>query len=321
MDQHLRSNTELAVVTCLGVDLELAHVPHFMRHYTSIGVAARDIHVLLNTADPDSPNLEAAEAMLAAFSAAPPTRWIAAYTSDTMWAERRRLQQKLDRPDAWILNADIDEHHQYPAPLDRIVAHCRAKGYNAVQGFLIDRLATGGDLAALADAPPLAAQYPLESEVDLSIMGRGAHHGVDGTLKLMLHHASVLPSRGGHNPSPEGAPPRFVAGGRLASFPRATDPAFRFAYPFRVDHYKWTATRLTTFRRRLATPGVSPAGRETGEKMTTYLARHGRVRLEDVAVRPPGARRTDAGWTLFCLRMRLAARARQMRRRLPGRRV
>ena len=109
----------------------------------------------------------------------------------------------------------------------------------------------------------------------LSLMGRGEHHGLDGTVKLMLHAHDVLPSRGGHNPFADGAPPRFLAGARLARHPGIADPAFRFAYPFRVDHYKWTATRQDTFNRRLSTPGVSPAGAEVGGKMTRYLSEHG----------------------------------------------
>ena len=61
-------------------------------------------------------------------------------------------------------------------------------------------------------------------------------------------------------------------------------PSIRFAFPFQSAHYKWCATRLPTVERRLAMPGVSPAGREYGGKLRDYLARHGRIRLEDVAL-------------------------------------
>ena len=298
------------LLTCLGVELELTHLRHFLAHYTGLGIPNSNMHLILNALEPDDPNLAAAARIVTGFGAPPPRHWIAPYTSDGMWSERRRLQRDSVRPGEWVVNADVDEHHRYPAPLPDIVRHCEAKGYNGVQGFMIDRLASGGALQPVRDAPDLASQFPIEAEVSLSLLGRGEHHGVDSTTKLMLHRAEVLPGRGGHNPAACGAAPRYLAGQRLALHPRAADPAFRFAYPFRVDHYKWTATRETTIRRRIATPGVSPAGEAEGGRMSRYLARHGRVRPEDVTLRSEGASSVRLPWKALSLRMRLGARLR-----------
>ncbi|GFE64898.1 hypothetical protein [Litoreibacter roseus] len=264
--------------------------------------------MILNSADPDAPGFEQAERILADLGAAPPRRWVERYTSDGMWAERRRLQRDIaDRGD-WILNADVDEHHAYPGSIGSVIAHCETKGYNAVQGVLIDRLSETGALNPVLETPPLSVQFPLQAEMHLSLMGRGKYHGVDGTTKLMLHSARVLPSRGGHNPSPEGEAPRYLVGGRLATFPGVMRPEFRFAFPFRVDHYKWTATRETTFKRRIETPGVSAAGKEVGGQLTRYLAEHGQIRLQDVAVHK--GHRASSSWKFLAFRMRLAARMR-----------
>ena len=298
----------LRVISCLGVELETAFLTHFLAHYAALGVPAANIHLILNAGRADAPELDAAEAVLAAHGAARPHRWIAPYTSDTMWAERRALQMRVARPEDWVLNADADEHHAYPDAPAAIARYCERKGYNAVQGVMIDRLAADGTLAPVAAKPALAAQFPVAAEVAIALFGRRRGAGLDGTVKLMMHRGDVLPSRGGHNPWGDGAVPRFLAGARLATFPGIEDPATRLRFPFRVDHYNWTAGRQASLERRLATPGVSTAGRAFGGQVLDYLARHGRIRPGDVALGP--ARPTAAGWRRRMLGMRLAARLR-----------
>ncbi|WP_299652299.1 hypothetical protein [uncultured Jannaschia sp.] len=298
---------DLQVISCLGVELEAGFLTHFLAHYTALGVPVANIHLILNAGRADAPELDAAEAVLAAHGAARPHRWIAPYTSDAMWAERRALQMRIARPEDWVLNADADEHHAYPDTPAAIARYCERKGYNAVQGVMIDRLAVDGTLAPVAAKPALAAQFPVAAEVAVALFGR-RRSSLDGTVKLMMHRGDVLPSRGGHNPWGEGAAPRFLAGARLATFPGIEDPAIRLRFPFRVDHYNWTAGRQASLERRLATPGVSTAGRAFGTQVLDYLARHGRIRPEDVVLglaRPPAA-----GWRRLMLGMRLAARLR-----------
>lgn len=307
------------LISCLGVELELALLPHFLRHYEALGVAPGDVLLILNTQDAGSPRLAEAEAVLRAHGAPAPVRWIAPYTSDAMWAERRALQREKVPPGAWVLNADVDEFHAYPAPLGEITAYCDAKGYNCVQGVFVDRLAPGGALAPVLPEPAIEAQFPIEAEVALSLGGRGRHHGVDGTVKIMAHKADVLPSRGGHNPSAEGAAPRFATGGRLGGFDGAADPSWRLAFPFQVHHYKWTETLRESLTRRLATPGVSPAGKEYGEKIAAMIDRHGGVDLDAVHV---GETAGTGAWRRRLLAMRAEALAGHLlgraRARLPG---
>lgn len=314
------SFSHLSVLSCLGVELELAFLPHFLDHYIGLGVEPRRIHIILNASRADVPALAEARAILAARGAAEPHPWIAPYTSDAMWAERRALQARVASSRDWILNADADEHHAYPAPPAEIAAYCDRKGYNAVQGVMVDRFAADGRLAPVAPELGLAAQFPVAADAAIALFGRRRGSGLDGTVKLMLHRGDVFPSRGGHNPlAGVGAPPRFLAGVRLAAFPGTEDPAFRLAFPFRVNHYNWTATRAESLERRLATPGVSEAGRAFGGQVLDYLERHGRIRLEDIARGAPLPR--SAGWRRRMLGMRLAARLRHKatRLRLPGR--
>ncbi|WP_031549615.1 glycosyltransferase family 2 protein [Parvularcula oceani] len=295
----------LRLLSCVGVDLELALLPHFLEHYLSLGIDPAKIALIFNTADAASPALEEADRMLAERGIAPARRWIAPYTSEAMWAQRRALQAELAEPGDWIVNADVDEMHVYPAPLPEIVAELEAEGLNCVQGVMIDRLAPGGALAAVEADRPLAEQFPVRADVALSIIGTGENHGVAGTTKLMLHSHDVLPKRGGHtvhNPAAE----RYAAGTRLSVFPGASDPAWRADFPFQVDHYKWTATLRGSLERRLKTKGVSVAGREYGSKIDRYLSAHGRIRLEDACVLDE-APREETDWRGQLAAMRRSA--------------
>ncbi len=297
----------IRLVSCVGVELELPHLPHFIRHYRDLGILPSHMHILLNTADGASPRLAAAKALLAESGVEDVREWIAEYTSDSMWAQRRQLQQEVAEPGDWIVSADVDEHHQYPAPLQEICRYCLSKGYNCVQGFLIDRLAENGELVEVSETPGLSSQFPVEADVLLPLAGRGDHHGTTGTTKVMLFRHDVLPSRGGHNPWKDGGTPHFLAGAKLASFRQVNLPHSRFSYPFRVDHYNWTSNRKATLEKRVTTPGVSPAGLELSNKLIPYLHEHGRIRLEDVVTRSPTAKR-NSNWRFLSLRFRLQAR-------------
>lgn len=297
----------IRLLSCVGVELELPHLSHFIQHYRDLGIPPSHMHILLNTTDSASPRLAAAKAILAEFGVEDVREWIAVYTSDAMWAQRRQLQQDVAEPGDWIVSADVDEHHQYPAPLQEICRYCLSKGFNCVQGFMIDRLAENGELIEVEETPKLSKQFPVEADVLLPLAGLGDHHGTTGTTKVMLFSHDVLPSRGGHNPWKDGKTPSFLAGAKLSTFRQVNFPHSRFNFPFRVDHYNWTSTRKATLEKRVTTPGVSPAGLELSNKLIPYLHKHGRIRLEDVATRRPDATR-PSNWRFVSWRFRQQAR-------------
>ncbi|MES1925701.1 glycosyltransferase family 2 protein [Salinisphaera sp. T31B1] len=274
------------LVTCVGVDTEYGHLAHFLKHYLALGVAPQHIHVLLNTRDPASANLARAETLLAHHGIAEPKRWIAPYTSDSMWAQRREIQRDRVPAGAWVISADVDEFHEYPEPLARFIALCEASRVNCVQGVFIDRLAPAGHLAPVTD-DPIETCFPLQADVQCRIAGRGRNHNWHGTVKLMMMKSHIEPSRGGHHPVEGTVGVRYLFGRQLAQFPYIGQAWFRFLVPLRVHHFKWTATLHDTLRRRLDTPGVSVAGAEYGGKLLAYIERHGRIRPEDVAIRQP----------------------------------
>lgn len=302
------------VLTCVGTEFEVELLAHFVAHYRGLGIPPDHIHAILHARDPDHPGLAAARGLATRAGLAPPRIWTQPYTSDAMWAERRAFQQQVAAPDDWILNADVDEHHVYPCPLDDLIAFCERLGADVVQGVLVDRLAPGGALIPVKAAPELARQFPIAADLSIALFGRRRGAGLNGTLKIMLHRGSVFPRRGGHEVQPGPVPPRYLTGAPLSRHPAVEDAAARLRLPFRVDHYMWTAARLPKIERRVTTTGASAAGQHFGARVQAYLAEHGRIRLRDVVVARPEAPPVTA-WRRWVMAAKLRARLRRVLRR------
>ena len=290
------------LVTCVGVAYDLPLLPHFLRHYAALGIEPERIVCLLNAEDEADPGLAQADRILAAAGAPPGRRWIAPYTSASMWAQRREAQDDLGT-DAWVLSADVDEFHQYPEPLAAFLARADALGADCIQGVFVNRLAPGGRLAPVEDGAPLPGQFPLMADAIGALGGVGRHHNRLGTVKIMAMRGAVRPSRGGHHPA-ERHRARYLYEAPLGEFAAIDRPAFRFAVPTLVHHYHWTASLADRLRRRLATPGVSPAGAEYGAKQLALIDAEGGVPLSGVTLGAPA----EAGWEARLHRLRRQGR-------------
>ncbi len=275
------------LISCVGVEHDLALLPHFLRHYLGLGIEPADAHLVLNAPTADAPALAEARAVLEAHGIEPAEEWIAPYTSDAMWEKRREVQRRVAAPADWVVSADVDEFCEFPAPLGEVLDYCDRRGVTCVQGVFIDRLAPGGRLAAVEPEPSLWDQFPIEADV-ICTLRRDEDGYQAGTVNIMACRGDVLPSRGGHHPLHNGRPVSYLLGRPLGQFPGIGEAIVRFSVPFRVHHFKWTEGVLDTHRQRLATPGASKAGSVYGRRLLEYFDhRDGRVELGDVPVREP----------------------------------
>ncbi|MEM8753394.1 MAG: hypothetical protein AAGF90_10490, partial [Pseudomonadota bacterium] len=119
----------------------------------------------------------------------------------------------------------------------------------------------------------------------------GPRHTRYGTVKAMAMRGRLTPRRGGHTLEPEHAAAPHVFSAPIGDFPSMERAATRFACPVKVHHFRWTASVVDRLRERLATPGVSAAGRELGEKQIDHFARHDGFDLAAVALRGPAIER------------------------------
>jgi hypothetical protein len=323
------STHEIRLISCIGVEHDLALLPHFLQYYLELGIAPSNMHLVLNAERDGSEELDLARSILDAHGVEPAEVWIAPYTSGMMWEKRRDVQRRVAAPSDWVVSADVDEFHEFPIPLPDFLAYCEREGSNCVQGVFIDRLAPGGRLAKVAQDVPIWDQFPIEADVMCTI--RSAEEGKYwyGTVNIMACRGDVLPSRGGHHPLSDEREVSYLLGRPLAEFPGITNPTFRFALPLRVHHFKWTDTLAAGLQRRLSTPGVSKQGSAYGRLLLDYFERNGGIELEDVPIkrrgladRVPWRARVDAlqaGST--ALRMARAARGKagRLKRSVLGR--
>ena len=303
------------LITCIGVDHDLPLLPHFVDHYRALGIRGGDMTVIVNTANSQSPRLEQARHYLKT-EGLRCEEWIAPYTSDTMWEKRREVQIDQCSDDGWVLSADIDEFHRYPEPLPAFLLRCERLGVNVVQGVFVDRLRGDGRLVNVDRNRPLTDQFPTSAAVMGKVANAGRYHSRHSTVKVMAVRNGILPARGGHDPLPD---PRisWLYRASLGQFTAIDDPDYRFAVPTRVDHYHWTDALRGSLEQRLATPGVSDAGREYGGRQLDYLGRHDGIAARDIVADQGPFPRPDWATTMRRLRlkgaaMNLAYRARRM---------
>ncbi len=285
------SDPPVHVLSCLGAARDLDLLGHFLRHYQQLGVRLDRFHFIVHADTDDSEALVDAVELLGELGLEPAEVWRGVYTSDAMWQRRRAMQRMGVGAEEWVLSADIDELHVYPAPLADVLQELNANGHNVLQGPMIDRVASDGRLAPVERQRPLPEQFPVVADVMCPIGGIRPGPAADGTVKMMLFRGDVIPGIGGHAPwKAQHGPWRregvsYAAGRPLADFPEVVDADWRFEQPAAVHHYKWTQGLAGAVRRRRAAPGASARGSAYGTAVLDYLERNGgRIRLEDVAV-------------------------------------
>ena len=300
----------IMLISCVGVQDDLPLLPHFLAHYRDLGIREGAAHVIVHAPDPAHPGVAEARSVLAEFGHEPAEIWTDPYSSAAMWERRRVVQSGVASDCDWIINADVDELHEYPDQLSRVRDWCKARSFTCVQGPFIDRIAHDGRLARVSAAAPLEAQFPVKAEAMLRIAGTGVHDRY-GTVKMMLHRGDVHPGRGGHHPRSGSGPVRYALHRPLAEFPAITHPAFRFAHPFKVHHYKWTDSLVTGLQRRIADPNVSPAGHDYGTRLLAYFEAHEGFDLQELA---RDKRKSPAGlpWRLRMTALRRQSQLRSM---------
>jgi hypothetical protein len=303
----------LHLITCVGVEDDLAYLPHFLAHYRGLGIPPGDIHVLAQAPRADHPGLEAADRILTENGVAPSCRWVAPYTSRSMWEQRRTLQKARVAASDYVLSADVDEFHEYPVPPMEVARWCRDVGYDVVQGPFIDRLSASGRLDPLPPADrSIFDAFPVETELRHTLAGLTEDINLGGSVKLMLIRGDVEPGLGGHGALGKHRDRPHALGIHLSRFRELQDPKARFALPFLVHHFKWTAGVAERMRRRLHTPGISQAGRAYAERLLAFFDSGRGLDPSVLATRDP-ARDAPADWKKSVAAWRRRARVQQVR--------
>ncbi len=198
------ASSDIVLVVAMGYDIRLAE--WHLQHYKALGVTRILLDIQTGSGNTDlllKDVEKAAEKHGAEIVYTEPGRYLGTRQ------RRERLVDRFCEPGDWLVVADVDEFHEYPASLHRIVHYCESGGYDFVMGELVDRLACDGTLPDL-DERPLSAQFPLGSNLTRNLcggwarkvvicrnnvsLGEGNHEALSGTccpqdrIYVPVHH-------------------------------------------------------------------------------------------------------------------------------------
>lgn len=281
---------DIRLISCVGVENDLNLLPHFIQHYTDMGVSPEYIHIILQSSEKSRPEMEEAIQLLKNYNIEPAELWIAPYTSDSMWNKRREIQQRFAKDDDWVISADADEFHEFPCSLQTLLHYCDRKGISCIQGVFIDRLARDGKLKAIEKEPSIWEQYPIQADVICTIRKNEEGSWKYGTVNIMACKGNIMPARGGHHPISSTPGIRYLFGKQLANVRGITDPGVRFSIPLRVHHFKWRAALSGSLEKRLNTIGVSEHGKAYGDLLLNHLSEHSGINIDKMPLRMSGSK-------------------------------
>lgn len=280
--------SEIRLITCAGVEHDLAMLPHFISYYADLGIESSNMHIILQASKKSVDEMERAKVILAKHDITPEEIWIAPYTSDSMWEKRREIQQRVADGDDWVISADIDEFHEFPDELSTFLSYCEDKNLNCIQGVFIDRLAPDGKLIPVKNDEALFEQFPVQADVICTIRQQEEGGWENGTVNIMACRGNIMPSRGGHGALAGDITLKYLFGRQLGKFPGITNPSVRFSIPLRVHHFKWTASLKKSLKMRLSTPGVSPRGKSYGSLLLQHIEEGNGLQLDKIPIRKSG---------------------------------
>ena len=170
-------------------------IPHFVYHYTRLGVLSDNIAVdLVHTPGSPEKGLHEAERHLRDHGIA--FRIMLQPYSPVMQDEAMisALSQMPMLPDDWILVADLDELFTFGHAQDIKTATklMNAEGATYASGTVVDHVSNTGSLAQLQPASAIWEQFPVTCPITAKV-ARGS------TTKVTLHKA-YLRSGAGHHP-------------------------------------------------------------------------------------------------------------------------
>jgi hypothetical protein len=238
-----------------------ALLPHWLDHYTRLGVDEILLGVFDDLAGEAALEIEkcAARWKFRRFA----QRWTSASESQQYSQRQAGCRLAGARPGTWILHADLDELHEYPAPLRAVTAAAAEKGTSVVSGHFVDRVAADGSLPQVRAEPSLWEQFPISCNLTEAVL-KG------GTQKVMLSRYRVQVSVGHHEAIREPALP----------------PPIGTAEEYRVAHFKWHGDLPARLRWGLSQQNVGMRWKREAERFLAWIDAHnGRIDLADPALK------------------------------------
>ena len=186
-DSGYMQKTNIYLTAVLGLDFDLKLLPHFIQHYLDLGIEPNNFLLILNCFKyPD--NLQKAIDKLQEFDIKAKDIWETEYESQEKWYRTNKLLNENVTRDDWVIHPDFDEFHVYPKPLTEVIADFENHNITAVQGVLVDRVGSEGEIKDVEEDISIWEQYPLETSFSKLLLLAG--------IKLMLYKGDLRANNG-----------------------------------------------------------------------------------------------------------------------------
>jgi hypothetical protein len=232
-------------------------LPHFLDHYTRLGV--HRILIVVRGAERDERYRRAVE-------------WARRFPAEVSWfrseffadSDKAEVESQVLRDagveaDDYVMHLDLDEFHEYPAPLGEIVALMNRHDDWAVRGWFLDRMAPGGVLTTIRPSPSIGEQFPIACDFTDKLLHAW-------TQKIMLCRGRVE-LQGGVNHETCNAYYDRVPVGRAADY--------------LVHHFKWTKGIDARLRERLEKAAICEAYADECRLFLQSFRETGKIDLSD----------------------------------------
>ncbi|WP_316832963.1 hypothetical protein [Pedobacter aquatilis] len=210
---------KLRLCCLLGDHLDL--LPHFIKHYQSLGVDEFDFIIH----SPDDCSKTKTEMLLQKLGQKP-----AGYLQGT-WtgaAATLAINEFISRfPQQWFIIADSDEFQLYSKPLRLVIAELENTQQHFLTGCMLDRIAADGNLVKAIENQSIWEQFPLAGFISFPLMQANP-------LKITLCKGTVHLSEGQHGVQLQG-----------------NAHPIRSAVLCQVHHFKWREDILPKLFSRL----------------------------------------------------------------------
>jgi hypothetical protein len=163
-------------------------LPHLFAHYRRLGVESLLVGIHLDRHD--SPFLPEVTAICKEHGATIAATHVGPWFQDVNPWLYRRMQER--RVEDWYLLADGDEFQVYPQDVTSLLGELDARGYEYVEGCLLDRVAHDGTFPAIVPDEPIWVQFPLAGLLTYYLVG-------GNILKIVAAKGTVRLSGGQHS--------------------------------------------------------------------------------------------------------------------------
>mmetsp|Transcript_43035 Transcript_43035/g.82104 ORF Transcript_43035/g.82104 Transcript_43035/m.82104 type:complete len:435 (+) Transcript_43035:1718-3022(+) len=135
-------------------------LPQFIAHYEQLGVSKENMLFTIHV--PPECNLPIVKSLIEQLhgNGIYYDTFVGQWTSEALMFHQAHKLKACTASSDWIIVADSDEFHEYPAPVPLFFQRLDRGNYNVVNGMFLDRVSLSGQLKPLTNIP-VHRQFPL----------------------------------------------------------------------------------------------------------------------------------------------------------------